>query len=177
VFELYVSAPSFRNVTVPTAAVPSPSVVPLVVKAHPARAVELLYCTCVLLPPAVAVGVPHVTTPPDIPKYVPLPPTDVESNPAAELMTTPTAFNWENVVFPEDVRLVNEPAFGVVAPMLPGMAHVPPMSCELFKFATCVVLAITRGAVPVVTVDVNCPVAEIVEKAPVLTVTLPMGVF
>lgn len=44
-----------------------------------------------------------------------------------------------------------------------------------YRFVTLVVLATVKGAVPVIIVLVITPVAEIVEKAPVLAVVLPIG--
>ena len=42
-----------------------------------------------------------------------------------------------------------------------------------FKFATCVVLATVKGAVPVATVEVITPDAEMVVNAPVVAVVAP----
>ena len=52
---------------------------------------------------------------------------------------------------------------------------VIPPTAATFKFATRVVLAILKGAVPVVCVDVICPVALKVVKAPELAVPPPMA--
>lgn len=52
---------------------------------------------------------------------------------------------------------VKLPSPGVV-PMVPGLAKVAPERVEAFRLATLVVLAITSGAVPVVTELVSCPV-------------------
>jgi hypothetical protein len=56
----------------------------------------------------------------------------------------------------------------VALPAVPAVAA--------FKFATWVVLATVNGAVPVVTVDVITPDAEIVVKAPVDAVVTPIAV-
>src|SRR3981189_2840560 len=50
--------------------------------------------------------------------------------------------------------VVNLPLFGVVIPIVLGISHVKPSSCEAFKFATCVVDATMKGGVPVTTVEV-----------------------
>jgi succinate-acetate transporter protein len=42
----------------------------------------------------------------------------------------------------------------VVPPIAPGAANVAPLKLDAFKFGTLVVLEITNGAVPVVSVDV-----------------------
>jgi hypothetical protein len=46
---------------------------------------------------------------------------------------------------------------GVPLPMGPGAACVAPFRLDALRFGTFVVLDTTRGAVPVTTVDVNCP--------------------
>jgi hypothetical protein len=55
------------------------------------------------------------------------------------------------------VIVVNAPVFGVVLPIVPGATQVFPSNCETFRFGTTVVLVIENGAVPVASVDVNCP--------------------
>ena len=55
---------------------------------------------------------------------------------------------------PVAVKLVNPPVLGVV-PIAPGLAKVAPFKELAFKFATLVVEATTRGAVPVAKVEVN----------------------
>jgi hypothetical protein len=52
-------------------------------------------------------------------------------------------------------RIVNAPLFGVVLPIVPGTAHVPPSNWDTFRFGTTVVLVIENGAVPMANVDVN----------------------
>ena len=52
------------------------------------------------------------------------------------------------VLLPLLVKVVKAPVLGVV-PMAPGLAKVAPFKDEAFKFATLVVEATTRGAVPV----------------------------
>jgi hypothetical protein len=54
-----------------------------------------------------------------------------------------------------EVSVVNPPVFGVVDPMVPGMAHVPPSNWDTFRLPTTVVDVTTNGAVPIATVDVN----------------------
>ena len=58
------------------------------------------------------------------------------------------------VLLPLLVKVVKAPVLGVV-PMAPGLAKVAPFKDEAFKFATLVVEATTRGAVPVAKVEVN----------------------
>ena len=53
------------------------------------------------------------------------------------------------------------------------VAFVAVPAVAAFKFATCVVLATVNGAVPVETVDVIAPDAEIVVNAPVVAVVAP----
>jgi hypothetical protein len=70
------------------------------------------------------------------------------------LVTTPFAAS------PVSVRDVNVPAAAVPPPIAPGAAKVAPFREDAFRFATLVVEAITRGAVPVGTVDVIWPENE-----------------
>ena len=65
---------------------------------------------------------------------------------------------------PVVVTEVKLPAAGVVPPIVPGDANVVPFNDDAFKLGTFVVDAITNGAVPVATVLVICPEAEIVVK-------------
>lgn len=51
--------------------------------------------------------------------------------------------------------VVKTPLFGVVDPMVPGEAQSSPWRKLTFRFGTSVVLAITKGAVPVETVLVS----------------------
>ncbi len=53
--------------------------------------------------------------------------------------------------------VVNVPAAAVPPPIAPGLANVAPLREEAFRFATLVVLETANGAVPVDTVEVNCP--------------------
>lgn len=76
------------------------------------------------------------------------------------------------VITPVAVKVVNEPVLGVVDPIGPGEAKVAPLRLEAFKLATLVVLATTKGAVPVETVDVICPEADMVVNTPAPDVLL-----
>ena len=58
------------------------------------------------------------------------------------------------VVLPEEVSVVKAPVEGVV-PIAPGLAKVAPFKDEAFRFATLVVDATTKGAVPVARVEIN----------------------
>ena len=58
--------------------------------------------------------------------------------------------------------------------MAPGAANVAPPSVLAFRFGTFVELAITRGGVPVATVDVIWPDADTAVNAPVPGVPVPM---
>ena len=69
------------------------------------------------------------------------------------------------VMTPEADTVVKVPVDGVVPPMAPGEANVLPLSKDAFKLATFVVDEIVNGAVPVDTVLVITPDAEIVVKA------------
>lgn len=53
------------------------------------------------------------------------------------------------------------------------VAFVAVPAVAAFKFATCVVLATTKGVVPVITVEVITPEADTVVNAPVLVVVAP----
>ena len=55
--------------------------------------------------------------------------------------------------------LVKLPDPGVVLPIAPGAANVAPFRLDAFRFATFVVDAITKGAVPVVNVEVSWPLS------------------
>lgn len=55
--------------------------------------------------------------------------------------------------------VVNAPVFGVVEPIVPGAAHVPPSNCPTFRLGTTVVLATAKGAVPVARRDSIWPLA------------------
>lgn len=74
---------------------------------------------------------------------------------------------------PEDDRLVNVPAPGVVPPIAPGEANVAPLKLDAFKFGMFVVDDTTSGAVPVATVEVSCPLTDkdAPVAAPILGVT------
>jgi len=63
-------------------------------------------------------------------------------------------------------RVVKLAGPGVVLPMVPGTAKVKPFTVAALRLATLVVEVITRGAVPIDTVQVICPVADKVVKAP-----------
>ena len=78
-----------------------------------------------------------------------------------------------NVRFPESVSDVNEPEAGVVLPIAAGAAQSAPSNKSALKFDTLVVLAITKGAVPVETVEVICPDACTVVNAPEAGVVAP----
>jgi hypothetical protein len=52
------------------------------------------------------------------------------------------------------LKVVNDPDDAVVIPIGPGFANVFPLSVAALKLATVVVEAITKGAVPVDTVEV-----------------------
>jgi hypothetical protein len=69
--------------------------------------------------------------------------------------------------------VVNAPVPAVVEPIAPGEAKVAPFKLEAFRLATFVVEATVKGAVPVVSVEVITPVAEMVVNAPVLAVVAP----
>ena len=73
--------------------------------------------------------------------------------------------------------VVKAPVLGVVLPIGPGEANVAPFRVAEFRFATFVVDATENGAVPVARVEVICPVALIVVKAPVLAVPAPIVAF
>jgi hypothetical protein len=73
----------------------------------------------------------------------------VERAPPAALVTTPA------LVSPESVKEVKVPVPAVPVPIFPGEAKVAPFKEEAFKLATLVVEATTKGAVPVVAVEVN----------------------
>jgi hypothetical protein len=70
------------------------------------------------------------------------------------------------VITPVAVKVVNEPVLGVVEPIGPGEAKVAPLKLDAFRLATLVVLETTKGAVPVETVEVICPEAEMVVNTP-----------
>ena len=72
-------------------------------------------------------------------------------------------------------RVVNEPVLAVVPPIAPGLANVAPVRELAFKLGTLVVLAMTRGAVPVATVLVITPLAPILVNNPVLAVVPPIA--
>jgi hypothetical protein len=61
-----------------------------------------------------------------------------------------------------EVKLVKVPELGVEEPILLGDANVEPFNKLAFKLGIFVVLAITRGAIPDETVEVNCPLKEAV---------------
>ena len=73
----------------------------------------------------------------------------------------------------EPLRVVNAPVLGVVEPIVPGIAQVEPSNWLTFKLLTTVVDAMTSGAVPVDTVEVSCPLALSVVKAPAAGVVEP----
>jgi hypothetical protein len=77
-------------------------------------------------------------------------------------------------VVPLALSVVNAPVDGVVEPTAPGDAKVEPPNDDAFRLGTFVVDAMTSGAVPVASVDVICPVADIVVAATVLGVVAPI---
>ena len=76
-------------------------------------------------------------------------PGKVDKAPPAALVTTPA------LVSPESVTEVKVPEPAVPDPMFPGEAKVAPFREEALRLATLVVEATTKGAVPVVAVEVN----------------------
>lgn len=75
------------------------------------------------------------------------------------------------------VRVVNTAVLGVVVPMAQGIAQVQPFRRAAFKLLTWVVEAMTKGAVPVVTVEVSCPLrASVVTLIPLLNTGVPLKV-
>lgn len=81
-----------------------------------------------------------------------------------------------DVIAPVAEMVVKAAAAGVVPPIAPGAAKVALFRDEAFKFGMLVVLAIISGGVPVETVEVNCPVAESVVKAPLDGTVFPIAV-
>ena len=72
-------------------------------------------------------------------------------------------------------RCVAVTLFGVVEPNAHGIAQVQPFKSAAFKLLTWVVLAITKGAVPVVTVEVSCPLrVMVVTLIPLLNTGVPL---
>ena len=69
---------------------------------------------------------------------------------AVVLATTNGAVPLATVLFitPLAPMVVKDPVDAAVPPIAPGLANVPPPSKDAFKFGTRVVLAMTRGAVP-----------------------------
>lgn len=55
------------------------------------------------------------------------------------------------------LKFVKTPVDAVLFPIAPGEEKVAPLKEEALRLATLVVLLTTKGAVPVVTVEVNCP--------------------
>lgn len=94
--------------------------------------------------------------PPVIPVAVPHP---------ATLKAVPAAMSFNEFTTP-----------GVVPPIVPGTAKVAPLSEDAFRLGTLVVLAITKGAVPVACVLVIWPEADIVVAATVPGVVAPIDV-
>ena len=69
-------------------------------------------------------------------------------------------------------------AVRVCVSLIPTIAlagGLSPPSCDAFRFVTCVVLATEKGAVPVLTVLVNWPLAESVVNAPLPGVVPPIA--
>lgn len=59
---------------------------------------------------------------------------------------------------PEAARVVNDPVFGVVEPIVPGATHVDPSRRDTLRLGTTVVEETVNGAVPVPTVEIKDPV-------------------
>jgi hypothetical protein len=59
--------------------------------------------------------------------------------------------------------------------MGPGDAKVAPLKDEALRLATLVVLATLSGAVPSATVEVICPLAEMLVNVPLFAPSLPTG--
>lgn len=81
-------------------------------------------------------------------------PASVPKSPPAVFVTTPAVLKPKLVMEVFAVKVVKVPAAAVPPPMAPGAEKVRPFSDEAFKFGTFVVDATTKGAVPVVTVEV-----------------------
>lgn len=64
------------------------------------------------------------------------------------------------LINPEADIVVNAPVDATVDPMGPGLANVAPLKEDAFKFGIFVVDDTTKGGVPVVTVDVSCPLTD-----------------
>jgi hypothetical protein len=79
------------------------------------------------------------------------------------------------VIWPVALIVVCAADPGVLPPIAPGAAHVLPKSCEALRLVTAVVLATTNGAVPVVTVEVICPLALMVVNAPAAATVPPIA--
>lgn len=79
------------------------------------------------------------------------------------------------VIAPVAESVVKAPVDGVPPPTAPGAANVAPLKLEALRFATLVVDAILKGAVPVASVLVICPVALSVVNAPELGVPFPIA--
>jgi len=75
-----------------------------------------------------------------------------------------------------DANVVNAPVDAVPDPMAPGAANVAPLSELALRLGMLVVLATTNGAVPLASVLVIWPVAEIVVAATVDAPPVPSGV-
>ena len=71
--------------------------------------------------------------------------------------------------------VVNAAELATVEPIGPGIAKVAPPSKLAFRFGIFVVDAMTKGAVPVETVEVMTLEADIVVNAPELAVVDPIG--
>jgi hypothetical protein len=100
-------------------------------------------------------------------------PARVPSNPPEVLVTTPAVVNPASVTEVLPVRVVKVPLPGVPDPIDPGAAKVAPFKDEAFRLATLVVEATTKGAVPVATVEVNCPdilMVDTPDRAPELMI-------
>jgi hypothetical protein len=99
-------------------------------------------------------------------------PVNPEAAPSAEIsqleeLTATVAVLFPRVVTPVEDSVVKAPVPGVVLPIGPGAAKVAPFRELALRLATLVVEATTNGAVPVARVEVICPLAEMVVKAPV----------
>jgi len=106
---------------------------------NPAVPPGVLMLTIMMLPVATAVVLTVIVPPANV--AVPI------------LALAPvTIFNLVALMF------VKAPVDAVLFPIAPGEAKVAPLKEEALRLAILVVLLTTSGAVPVATVEVNCPV-------------------
>ena len=98
------------------------------------------------------------------------PPTIIEPVVLEELTVV-----FDTVITPLAPIVVKDPVLEVVDPMAPGLANDAPLSELAFRLGTFVVDAITRGAVPVATLEVIAPLTFIVVNDPVLAVVDPIA--